>query len=648
MPAHVKQVNHIVAYSQAEFVALFDQASAPVAGLCWRLAAQTLAPAAPAAAEKPAGVSVVTNANTSIGNVTGQTIHVPVTVNVVSGETGKAASIPRKEHLDRKPSAAQEQRSMLAIFGEPPSFAGLSDMEVLKKVKWDPILSGGHSEGSAVSDFRNNFIANYIRAHPTLAFNDSKTQAEVKKKSYLAYKKSNPNIIMVEDPVSKPDGRASKKGRASVTEQVHGVIGKDGVLEVDGCGDLGEFLLDLNEGLDAAPKESNKKRERAEGAAVPEQAKKAAVVERSEEEMLPVATQRNVSGAAQVGKKALMCPVEERLVPKKSAAEQAATAVQGKKRPLQGLEEDEKEEEEEEEEDEGEEEKGSLEEDSDVNLVDEEVNPGKKGCTVKLLKVGEGFHTLHVYSFFSLFWSKAWLAKHGMPVSGSKTVLKDRVGGYLRREQEKRMEQVAMNPVPRKDDDKKSARNAVFVLQQPESIEIGDTLIFASKKQDGQIDTNDEYGLFVVKVEDVETALERPNDKGETDSPKVSFCLFMEDEEPEPHTVNWNAFYILPERLYEFYDKKTLVLFQRSYENNVVGSQLEMGWLKGTFRQKDDSDDPVLVNSVDGESMVDQECIFFDAFGGKKFINDVEIKMALLEIEFSTFRSNMPGDDENE
>jgi hypothetical protein len=144
MPAHVKQVNHIVAYSQAEFVGLFDAASAAVAGLCWRLASQEIASATPAAAaEKPASVSVVTNANTSIGNVTGQTIHVPVTVNVVSGEAAaKSASVQRKENLDRKP-AGQDQRSMSAFFGAPVSFAGLSDTEVFKKVKWEPIASGG-------------------------------------------------------------------------------------------------------------------------------------------------------------------------------------------------------------------------------------------------------------------------------------------------------------------------------------------------------------------------------------------------------------------------------------------------------------------------------------------------------------------------
>lgn len=241
---------------------------------------------------------------------------------------------------------------------------------------------------------------------------------------------------------------------------------------------------------------------------------------------------------------------------------------------------------------------------------------------------------------------KAWLGKHGMPVSGNKKELKDRVGGYLRREQEKLVEQAAKDPVSRKDSDKKSGRNSVAMLQQAEDIKTGDRLIFASKRQNGQIDTNDEFGLFVVEITNVEKVVERSNDKGETDSPKVTFDLIMEDER-ETHVVDWDAFYNLAEPKYATYEKHTLVLFLRTYDNDVVGSQLEMGWLGGTFRQKEDND-VVLVKSVDGESIVNESCIFFDAFGGKKFVNDVEIKMALLEIEFSTFRSNIAGEDENE
>jgi hypothetical protein len=250
----------------------------------------------------------------------------------------------------------------------------------------------------------------------------------------------------------------------------------------------------------------------------------------------------------------------------------------------------------------------------------------------------------------SHFLTKAWLADKKFSQSGSKQALADRVGAELRREQERLVDQAAQDPIQKKEPEKRSARHSVAVLEQPETIEEGDDLIYVSKRQDGQIDHKDEFGMFVVRVKKVVAAAVRSNGKGESDPPTVTFKMCLDDE-MEMHTVNWDAFYVIPERQHDYYESKTLVLFRRSFHSKVfqkeiVASQLEMGWLKGYYKYRDDKDDPVLVASVDGECMVEQNYVMFDAFGSKRFVNDVEIKLDLLEIEYSTMRSNLPdGDD---
>ncbi len=127
---------YILMYEQEEFVELFDRAATATARLCWRVA-QKLAPPGPVAvAEKPTGMNVVLTASPSIGNVTGQTINVPVTVNVMPTEaTANAQNAPTKpkEGAGRR-QLGQEQRALTAIFGKPPEFGGKTDLEVLNMV----------------------------------------------------------------------------------------------------------------------------------------------------------------------------------------------------------------------------------------------------------------------------------------------------------------------------------------------------------------------------------------------------------------------------------------------------------------------------------------------------------------------------------
>ena len=230
--------------------------------------------------------------------------------------------------------------------------------------------------------------------------------------------------------------------------------------------------------------------------------------------------------------------------------------------------------------------------------------------------------------------------------TGNKSELTDRVGAQLRREQEKLVEEANRNPIARNPAQKKSARHAVPQFEQPDEIDVGDILIYASKRQNGEVSIDDEFGLFVVKVTEVEPVQELPADKGETDPPRVTFEM-VEQEETQSVAVDWDAFYTVPDLMYDSYDAGTLVLFQRTCKRDgeeVITSLLEMGWLAGRFKMVNDGDRPVLVKSVDGNNLTDFRRILFDAFGGKKFVNDVEIKMSLLEIEYSTSRSNVLDD----
>jgi hypothetical protein len=230
--------------------------------------------------------------------------------------------------------------------------------------------------------------------------------------------------------------------------------------------------------------------------------------------------------------------------------------------------------------------------------------------------------------------------------TGNKKELTDRVGAQLRREQEKLVDEASRNRIAGNPSQKKSARHTVPQFEQVDEIDIGDILIYASKRQNGEVSINDEFGLFVVKVIEVEPAQELPGDKGETDPPKVTFEIEDQDE-TRIEAVDWDAFYNIPDLQSDSYDAGTLVLFQRTCVRDgdqVITSLLEMGWLAGRFKIGDHGDRPVLVKSVDGNNLTDYRRILFDAFGRKKFVNDVEIKMSLLEIEYSTTRSSVLAD----
>jgi hypothetical protein len=183
VPVHITRVRHITLYSEAEFVAFFDAKDKDVASICRRMAGAIATPSP----VPEASVGPVVTTNVTQGNIT-----VPVTVNVTH-RTEKPKALPPPppplvSRLVERPVAGNFfQPTLHAAFGkEQPIFDGMSDMEVLRKVGWTPVASGGHTVGSKVSHFRNNYMALYVRRNPNAAFTTD-LEEEVKKDSHNAY-----------------------------------------------------------------------------------------------------------------------------------------------------------------------------------------------------------------------------------------------------------------------------------------------------------------------------------------------------------------------------------------------------------------------------------------------------------------------------
>ncbi len=97
---------------------------------------------------------------------------------------------------ERPADSQKKQTNIAALFGKPlPSFTGLSDEKVLQAVKWAPIESGGHTAGSKVSVFRNKYIADFVRENPSLVF-DKATEKEVRARSLTAYEARDAGVLV--------------------------------------------------------------------------------------------------------------------------------------------------------------------------------------------------------------------------------------------------------------------------------------------------------------------------------------------------------------------------------------------------------------------------------------------------------------------
>ncbi len=166
MPPYMKLVAHITALSEAEFVTLFNAEHAGMAKVCWRTANSVVIPSVPPQAHVPlpTGPAVTTNVNTNVN----PTIRVEpkIMVHLHHPETTHKAAPPpmpaaRASNLQERPVASSRwvQQSLGAKFEQPwHDFTGLSDLDVLQKVSWTPVESGGDSIESASSKYRNAFM----------------------------------------------------------------------------------------------------------------------------------------------------------------------------------------------------------------------------------------------------------------------------------------------------------------------------------------------------------------------------------------------------------------------------------------------------------------------------------------------------------
>jgi len=203
MPEGVTRVGHLLLLSEEEFLAsLMDPARHSVGRICYRAAVKVCAPVVPAA-----GPGSAPAAGVSLNNAPTQTQTFTPTftpnINIIMPPSGGAVpvshakAVPKSSREEERPADSQKkQTNIAALFGKaPPSFTGLSDEKVLQAVKWAPIESGGHTAGSKVSVFRNKFMADFVRQNPSLVF-DKGTERDVRARSLTAYEARGTEVVV--------------------------------------------------------------------------------------------------------------------------------------------------------------------------------------------------------------------------------------------------------------------------------------------------------------------------------------------------------------------------------------------------------------------------------------------------------------------
>jgi hypothetical protein len=175
---------------------------------------------------------------------------------------------------------------------------------------------------------------------------------------------------------------------------------------------------------------------------------------------------------------------------------------------------------------------------------------------------------------------------------------------------------------------------------------VGTKALFVSKELDGNIDTSDEYAMFVVTVTKV--SFTDPGEKGKEEEmgeeERVIEFSILDNGKSRLEEAPVDRFFQLPVGpLERVYPERHLVLFQRSIsvKKDVFDSLLEVGWLWNSFNVS--SSKLVMLDSFDGADDVPKENILFDVFESKKHNNDVEFKATLFEIEFSDNRTSAPN-----
>jgi hypothetical protein len=371
MPEGVTRVGHLLLLSEEEFLAsLLDAARHGVGRICYRAAVKTCAPVV-ATAPGPGSVPA---AGVSFNNAPSQTRTFTPTftpnINIIMPAQGvgsvpvsHAKAVPKSSREEERPADGQKkQTNIAALFGKaPPSFTGLSDKQVLQAVKWAPIESGGHTAGSKLSVFRNKFMADFVRQNPSRVF-DKETEKDIRAQSLTAYEARGTEVVVESEDIS---SGLWYVGPEKDPEQLVGGAQVEGDNEADG--------LRENESANSETK-APKKHER-EVDVEEDRTRKAAKLPQE-----PVPT----LGSIQMPEEAIS---EGDQKPQKAEVEK----VQGEKRPLVI-------------DDVG---SGS----SEIDLVQEAVNPDGKSFTVPHLKV-----TFIFCCFYSAQLSRRGCARRVLPL----------------------------------------------------------------------------------------------------------------------------------------------------------------------------------------------------------------------------------------
>jgi hypothetical protein len=367
MPEGVTRVGHILVFSEDEFLASVDPTRQVVGRICYRTAVKVCAPVVAAAGPGSAPAAGVSFNNAPTQTQTFTPTFTP-NINIIMPPSGGAVpvshakAVPKSSREEERPADSQKKQvNIAALFGKaPPSFTGLADEKVLQAVKWAPIESGGHTAGSKVSVFRNKFMADFVRQNPSLVF-DKGTEKDVRTRSLTAYEARGTEVVV-------ESGDAASGlwyvGPEKDPEQLDGAAQVERENEAD--------VLWENESARSAKTRESKKHER-EVDLEEDRIRKAAKL--PQEPMSTAASIQNLQEAMTEGDQ--------------KPQEAEVGKVQGEKRPLADDDV----------------ESGS----SEIDLVQEAVNPDGKSFTVTHLKVTFVFCSFH----------SSQLSRHGC----AKTVL---------------------------------------------------------------------------------------------------------------------------------------------------------------------------------------------------------------------------------
>ncbi len=208
MPDGVTRIGQLLLFSEQEFLDGLDQSLHTLGRVCYRSAKSCAAAVIAAGPGTSGGGSSFTPTFSPVFSPTfNPTQTFKPKFNIIMPQSGAAPALapvsqgkafPKssREEEERPADIHKKQTNIAALFGKPPpSFTGMSDKKVLQAVKWAPIESGGHTAGSKVSFFRNKFMADFVRENPSLAF-DKAAEKDIRARSLTAYETREAGVVV--------------------------------------------------------------------------------------------------------------------------------------------------------------------------------------------------------------------------------------------------------------------------------------------------------------------------------------------------------------------------------------------------------------------------------------------------------------------